>query len=84
MVTYEAQELALSNLADAVDDSAETERLEKELADKTKSAETIRKRLENPGYAAKAPPKLVEESRQQLERLEAEIAAIKDRLASLG
>ena len=40
--------------------------------------------MECSSYMAKAPAKLVEESKQQLAALQAEIAAIKDRLASLG
>ncbi len=54
----------------------------KELAEKTKSADTMSKRLENPGYIAKAPAKLVEESKRQLATLQAEIAAIRERLGS--
>jgi valyl-tRNA synthetase len=81
VATYDAQELGLSNLADAVDASAEQDRLARELAEKIKSAETMSKRLENPGYIAKAPAKLVEESKQQLATLQAEITAIRERLA---
>jgi valyl-tRNA synthetase len=84
VVTYDAMELTLTNLADAVDAGAEKDRLAKDLADKTKSAETISKRLENPGYMAKAPAKLVEESKAQLETLRAEIAALRDRIASVS
>jgi valyl-tRNA synthetase len=82
-LTFEAMELSLSNYADAVDAGAEKERLTKEIEAKEKSAETISKRLENPGYVAKAPPKLVEESKAQLAALRAEIAALRDRLASM-
>ncbi len=61
----DADELHLSNFADAVDAGAERERLLKIIADRERTISTIDKRLENPGYIAKAPPNLVEESRSQ-------------------
>jgi valyl-tRNA synthetase len=82
------EELHLSNLADAgagggLDTSAEKERLTKLLADLRKSEAALAGRLNNPGYAQKAPPKLVEESKAQLAKIRAEIAAAESKLASL-
>lgn len=80
---FEGVEMALANLADAVDAGVERERLGKQLEQLRKSAATISGRLSNPGYADRAPPKLVEDSKAQLAKLEAEIAAIESRLKGL-
>ncbi len=80
----ETYDLVLSNLTDRVDAGTEKERLAKELGDKTKAASVMSKRLENPGYVAKAPPKLVEESKAQLATLEAEIAGLSKQLEAMG
>ncbi|MGE4198852.1 MAG: hypothetical protein AB7G11_17220 [Phycisphaerales bacterium] len=80
----ETHDLVLSNLTDRVDVGTEKDRLAKELAEKTKAAGLISKRLENPGYVAKAPPKLVEESKAQLATLEAEIAGLSKQLEAIG
>ena len=82
-IRFESYEVVLSNLADKVDAGAEKERLEKDLADKSKAATTISKRLENPGYMAKAPAKLVEESKAQLAALEAEVVALREQLEKM-
>ena len=73
----------LSNLADAIDAGAEKERLTKQLADLRKSEIALNGRLSNPGYVDKAPPKLVEESKHQLEKIRAEIAAIEGKLKTM-
>jgi len=72
---FEGHELFISNLADAVDADAEKARLEKLAADLRKSIGTMKGRLDNAGYIAKAPPKLVEESKAQLAKAEADLAA---------
>ncbi len=77
----------LSNLkdaAEAVDTSAEKARLTKVVADLTKSVETLDKRLSNPGYADKAPPHMVQQSKEQLEKARRELAAAQTELATLG
>ncbi|MBX3385455.1 MAG: valine--tRNA ligase [Phycisphaeraceae bacterium] len=81
---FEGAELALSNLADAVDASAERDRVTKRIADLEKSERTIDGRLSNPGYMAKAPAKLVEESRAQLAQIRDELATLRKRMGELG
>jgi len=81
---FEGSEYALSNLADAVDAGAERVRLSKLIADKEKSISTMQGRLNNPGYAAKAPPSMVEQTKAQLAKDQAEVDAAKAALASLG
>ncbi len=76
------EELFVSNLADAVDAGAERERLTKQIADLEKTESTMEKRLGNEGYIAKAPPKLVEESKAQLAKVKAELAALREKLRS--
>ena len=81
---FEGHELSLSNLADAVDSATEKARLEKLIADLTKSITTMKGRLDNAGYIAKAPPKLVEESKAQLAKAEADLDAARAQLAGLS
>lgn len=54
--------------------------LEVRLAEQHVQAKTLRARLENESYVAKAPAELVAESRQQLEDTEARIAALQREL----
>ncbi len=86
-LNFASSELKLSNLAHeavALDTGAEKERLTKLIAEKRKSAGVIEARLANPGYADKAPAKLVEQSKAELARLTAEAAAAEASLAKLG
>ena len=85
VVTFRAlgQEMQLSNLADAIDAGAERERLTRLIADLEKTAGTMEKRLSNEGYIAKAPPKLVEESKAQLAKVQAELTAARQRLSEI-
>ncbi|MBC7771694.1 MAG: class I tRNA ligase family protein, partial [Pyrinomonadaceae bacterium] len=83
-IRFESFDLVLSNLADKADSGAEKERLERELADRTKAVSLITKRLENPGYMAKAPAKLVEESKAQLAAFDAEIKVLTEQLEKMG
>ncbi|MBL8990188.1 MAG: valine--tRNA ligase [Phycisphaerae bacterium] len=76
-----AAELLLSGAVEALDAGAERERLEKLITELEKSIGALEGRLANPGYAQRAPAKLVEESRQQLEAKKAERDAAR---ASLG
>lgn len=77
------EELRLSNLADAIDAGAERDRLGKQLEQLRKSETALAGRLNNPGYAERAPAKLVEESKAQLAKIRGEIAAIEERLKGL-
>jgi valyl-tRNA synthetase len=60
--------------AKAAADPAASSKRREEL---TKQIATLRARLANPGYADKAPPKLVEQTRQQLAAAEAELNNIR-------
>ncbi len=79
-------EFKVSDLADAatMDTGAEKARLEKLVADLDKSIATFEGRLANPGYAQKAPPHMVQQTKDQLEKARAERSAAAATLASLG
>lgn len=77
------EEMFLTNLADAIDAGAEKDRLGKQLEQLRKSEGALAGRLNNPGYVDKAPAKLVEESKAQLAKIQAEIAAIEAKLKGL-
>jgi len=68
--SFESQECRLSDLADAsaIDSGAERARLEKSIADADKTIKTLEGRLANPGYADKAPPAMVQQTKDQLAR----------------
>ena len=82
--TFEGAEYQLSNLADALDEGAEKERLTKELATIEKSIGGIKGRLSNPGYTDKAPAHLVQQTRDQLAGLEKDRDATKSALDKLA
>ncbi len=77
-------DLALSDLADALDAGAERERLEREIGEREKSVSALAGRLANPGYANKAPAHLVQQTRDQLAAAEAELEALRAQLGDLG
>ncbi len=81
---FESIELKLSDLADAVDPAVERERIELQLKELEGSIGALEKRLSNPGYADKAPAKLVEETRNKLEQQKADRDAAAARLKELG
>ena len=81
---FEGVELKLSNLADAVDASAERERLEARLKELEGSIGALEKRLSNPGYTDKAPAHLVAETRGKLEQQITERDTVTKRLGELG
>jgi valyl-tRNA synthetase len=81
---FEAAQCHLSNLADAVDAGAEHARLTKLIADLEKSERTLAGRLANPGYSEKAPPAMVQQTRDQLTKAQADLAAARTALAGLG
>lgn len=84
LFTFQAREYALSNLADALDPAAERASLEIQVTKLDKEIAALSGRLNNPGYAQKAPPKLVEESKAQLAQKEAERDAAARRLQELA
>ncbi len=69
---------------DLVDAEAEKERLERRLADLRKSVSTLGGRLANRSYVEKAPPHLVEQSKEQLEDAKKEAALVEQQLAAIG
>lgn len=66
-----------------IDRGAEKQRLTKRLEELTKSVGALKGRLNNPGYIAKAPPALVEESKAKLAETEKEIETITAKLKQL-
>ncbi|HEX8876779.1 MAG TPA: valine--tRNA ligase [Phycisphaerales bacterium] len=93
-ITFEGKQLFLSNLRDAAAatapgatgsvNDAERERLTKLIADSEKSIATLEGRLNNPGYAQKAPPAMVKQTQDQLAKAKADRDAAKAALAALG
>jgi len=81
---FEARELALSGLADAVDPDVERRTLRENMAKLEKDIALIEKRLANPGYADKAPAKLVQETRDQLAQKRAERDTAERRLGEIA
>jgi valyl-tRNA synthetase len=82
--SFDGIEYRLSDLADALDDDAERERLTRHRSELTRSIEAFEKRLANPGYADKAPAHLVEATRGELARAQGELAAVDAAIGKLG
>jgi valyl-tRNA synthetase len=74
-------ELYLHNMVDA---DAERTRLTKQLADAEKSVKALEGRLANPKYVDKAPPHLVNETREQLAAAKREEEMLRTQLAALA
>ena len=70
--------------AGVIDVAAERRRMEKDLAAARKEAEQARTKLGNAGFTAKAPPAVVDSTRQRLATAEQDITRITDRLALLA
>ncbi len=83
-VSWAQSELRLSNLREAVDAGAEKARLAKLLAEREREIGGLETRLNSPGYADRAPAKLVEQSRQQLAQKLVERDAARAALEKLG
>jgi valyl-tRNA synthetase len=81
---FEGEECWLDGLVDQADAGAERARLEKLAAERRKAAQGYRAKLDNAGYVAKAPPKVVEETRAMLAAAEADLAAAERALKELG
>lgn len=73
--TFDAVEYRLSDLADAVDAGTERERLSKQVADLRRAIAALDGRLSNPGYTDRAPPALVQQTRDEKARKEADLSA---------
>lgn len=83
VVTFEAAEQRLSNLSDAADTGSERSRLSKKVDDLEKSIAALEGRLNNPGYSQRAPPHLVQQTRDQLNSQIAERDAARAALQGL-
>ncbi len=70
-------------LAELVDFSAELERLQKELQKANVDKEFFEKKLNNPGFVAKAPESLVKTQREQLNKVLEKINMIESSIADI-
>ena len=71
-------------LAGVIDFGAERARLEKELEKTTKDIASIDGRLKNAGFVAKAPPAVIEETRDRREELNVKASQVKEAIARLA
>ncbi|MEY3233722.1 valine--tRNA ligase [Aquidulcibacter sp.] len=71
-------------LAGVMDIGAEKARLSKEIARCTKEIETVSRKLDNPGFVAKAPAEVIEEQRERRAAYEAEKQKYEAALTRLG
>jgi valyl-tRNA synthetase len=71
-------------LADILDLDAERARLEKAIAGVDDEISKIARKLDNPGFVAKAPVEVVEENRRRLDEENTRRGAIEAALARLG
>jgi valyl-tRNA synthetase len=67
-----------------VNADAEKQRLSKSIEDAKKKIDALKGRLSNDAYIAKAPPHLVQQSREQLAGMEAELAKLQEAMKKLG
>ena len=67
-----------------VDFEAERARLQKELDVALKDKEFFEKKLNNPGFVAKAPEAVVAQQRESLSKVLAKIEMLNDSINSLG
>jgi valyl-tRNA synthetase len=71
-------------LAGVMDIGAEKARLSKEIARCTKEIETVSRKLDNPGFVAKAPAEVIDEQRERRVAYEAEKQKYEAALTRLG
>ena len=71
-------------LAELVDFEAERKRLNKELAEAEKKLGFIENKLNNPGFLAKAPEKVIAEQKEQGAKLKEKIALLKSSIEKLN
>lgn len=83
-LAFEGEEVWLADLADAVDAGAERARLEGIVAERSKAIAGYKAKLGNEGYVAKAPPKVVEQTRELCARAESDLEAARRALAALA
>jgi valyl-tRNA synthetase len=71
-------------LGDVLDPDLERARLERQRTKIVKELEASQKKLDNPKFVAKAPPKIVEDVRHKVSDLEARLAVINKNLSALA
>ena len=81
--TFAGEEQALADVIEKQDKGVERDRLQKLIADLTKSKAGLTGRLSNPGYVDKAPAHLVDETKAQLVAIEADLEAAQHTLGAL-
>ncbi|MCZ6835231.1 MAG: class I tRNA ligase family protein [Planctomycetota bacterium] len=72
-MTFDGEHLFLTGLVNAINPEEERIRLQKIIEEKQKAVAGFNQRLQNENYVKKAPPHLVEETRQQLAEAEIEL-----------
>jgi valyl-tRNA synthetase len=72
------------DVAGVIDVAAERRRMEKDLAAARAEAEQAERKLANADFTAKAPPAVVDKTRQRLETAQADITRLEQRLAAIG
>ena len=82
-LVFDGTALAVGDLVDEADQAAEIERLQKQIDQLGKQRQQLEGRLGNPGYVERAPAQLVQQTRDELSRVEQEIAAAEKTLAIL-
>jgi valyl-tRNA synthetase len=75
---------AFVSLVGLIDPAAERARLQKQLAEKTKFLHATQAKLSNEGFVARAPVEVVQQQRDQVAELAAQIAAIERSIAELS
>lgn len=72
-----------ASLAGLIDLDAEIKRLEKQLAEKRKHLQSAKGKLENANFTSKAPPEVVQQQRDLVADLEAQIRVLEENLREL-
>ncbi|MEM7228280.1 MAG: valine--tRNA ligase [Planctomycetota bacterium] len=80
---FEGHEVIVSDLMDQADVDAEKQRLQKEIDRLDKKVAQLQGRLNNEAYVAKAPEKMVQESRDQLAEAEQALTTARDALTAI-
>ncbi|MFK7959190.1 MAG: valine--tRNA ligase [Phycisphaerales bacterium] len=83
-VVVDGAEILLTGVVDAVDPAVERARLEALISERQRALRGFEGKLSNPGYTAKAPPHLVEETRSMAEEARADIEAAERALGELA
>ncbi|MBX3354991.1 MAG: valine--tRNA ligase [Phycisphaeraceae bacterium] len=82
-LVFEGGEIDLLGLLEESDAAGERDRLGKRRDELRRAVEGFERKLNNPGYVAKAPPEVVAQTRQMLEGARSDLAAVERSLAAL-